>query len=45
MPLDIGGAEPDKDSELTANGGIFMTIVGRRSVFSLVIDWFKVIRQ
>lgn len=45
MPLDTGGAEPDKDSEFTVNVGIFMTILGRRSVLSLVIDWFKVIRQ
>ena len=45
MPLEIGNADSDKDAKLTVNGGIFMTILGRRSVLSLVIDWFKVIRQ
>ena len=45
MPLEIGSADSDKDAKLTVNGGIFMTILGRRSVLSLVIDWFKVIRQ
>lgn len=45
MPLETGSADSDKDAKLTEHGGIFMTIAGRRPVLSLVIDWFKVIRQ